>query len=84
MKKNNDIIRTCIVCRTKRDKSELVRIVLKDGDISVDLTGKMPGRGCYVCNNSDCKDKLKKVKALNKTFKTNIQEEIYDRIRGEL
>ena len=85
MKKNNEKLRTCIVCREKKDKSFLTRVVKnKDGDVSVDQTGKMNGRGCYICKSNDCAEKLKKVRALNKAFKTNISEEIYDKIRNEL
>ena len=42
--------RTCMACQEKKDKRELVRIVRSpEGEISVDLTGKKPGRGAYIC-----------------------------------
>ena len=85
MKKNNPIERTCVVCRTKKDKSELIRIVKnKDESVHVDKTGKMNGRGCYVCSSSECLEKMYKVRALNRAFKTNFCEEMYERIRNEL
>ena len=43
--------RTCMGCNEKKDKKELIRIVKnKEKDISIDLTGKMEGRGAYICN----------------------------------
>ena len=84
MKKNNPVIRTCIICRKKNDKSEFIRIVkLSENDFTIDKTGKINGRGCYVCNTLECLSNLKKTRALNRAFKTNIKEEIYDRIREE-
>ena len=42
--------RTCVACGGKKPKAELVRIARSPlGTISVDLTGKAPGRGAYVC-----------------------------------
>ena len=77
--------RTCIVCRNENAKRELVRIVkTKDGEISLDLTGKKSGRGAYVCKCSDCYKKLRAEKGLNKAFKMNIQEETYIAIEKEL
>lgn len=85
MKKNNEVTRTCIVCRQKKDKKEFVRIVKNNENmICVDKTGKMNGRGCYVCAEGECVKNLKKVRALNKTYKTNFGEDVYDKIISEL
>ncbi|SCW60747.1 hypothetical protein SAMN02910456_02145 [Ruminococcaceae bacterium YRB3002] len=47
--------RTCVVCRTKKDKADLVRIVAtKDGEVRYDPTGRAPGRGAYLCKNEEC------------------------------
>ena len=74
-------IRMCIVCRGQSDKKTLLRIVKnKDGEIFVDKTGKANGRGAYVCKNRECFEKLKKTKALNRAFKCNVKDEIYERI----
>ncbi len=71
----------CIVCRGQSDKKTLLRIVKnKDGEIFVDKTGKANGRGAYVCKNRECFEKLKKTKALNRAFKCNVKDEIYERI----
>ncbi len=74
-------IRMCIVCRGQSDKKTLLRIVKnKDGEIFVDKTGKANGRGAYVCKNKECFEKLKKTKALNRAFKCNVKDEVYERI----
>ena len=62
-------MRTCIACRTERPKKELLRIVrTKDGVFSLDKTGKVSGRGAYICNDKNCIDKLIKKKLLNYAF----------------
>ena len=47
--------RTCVACRTKRDKKDLMRIVLTpEGEIKYDPTGRAAGRGSYLCKNEEC------------------------------
>jgi predicted RNA-binding protein YlxR (DUF448 family) len=46
--------RTCVACRTKRDKGQLVRIVVSAEGVEVDSTKTAPGRGAYVCDNDIC------------------------------
>lgn len=78
-------IRMCIVCRGQSDKKTLLRIVKnKDGEIFVDKTGKANGRGAYVCKSKDCFEKLCKQKALNRAFKREISQEIYQKIGEEI
>ena len=75
--------RTCMGCNEKKDKKDLIRIVKnKNNEILVDKTGKLDGRGAYICNNVECLEKLKKSKRLNRVFETNISEEIYESLRG--
>ncbi len=75
-------LRMCIACRQMKDKRDLLRIVKdKEGNISVDLSGKKNGRGAYICKDETCLEKLKKQKSLNKAFKTNVSEDVYNEIR---
>lgn len=75
--------RMCMACNTKKDKKELIRIVLnKSGQVEIDKTGKLSGRGAYICNNLDCLNKLIKTKRLEKIFNIKIDEEIYKNLRG--
>ena len=46
--------RSCIVCRSKRDKRELVRLVYSNNTVEVDPKGKAAGRGAYLCPNFEC------------------------------
>ena len=74
--------RTCIGCNLKKEKKDLIRIVKnKLGEIKVDYTGKMEGRGTYICKNEDCLNKAIKNKRISKTFETEISEDIYQNLR---
>lgn len=75
--------RTCLGCKEIKPKKELIRIVKQsDGKIFIDKTGKANGRGAYICNNVDCLDKAIKSKRLDKNFETEINNEIYESLRG--
>jgi len=75
--------RMCTICNTKKDKKELLRIVRdKDKNISIDKTGKLEGRGAYICYNEDCLNKAIKTKRLERIFEVKIDEEIYNNMRG--
>ena len=75
--------RTCIGCNTKKDKRDFIRIVKnKENEIEVDKTGKMQGRGAYICDNIDCLEKAIKSKRLEKSFEMQISNDIYEKLRG--
>lgn len=75
--------RTCMGCNTKKDKKELIRVVKsKDGKISIDRTGKMEGRGAYICDDEKCLEKVIKSKRLKNIFEIDISQEIYESLRG--
>ena len=70
-------------CNEKKDKNQLIRIIKnKDNEIHVDKTGKMEGRGAYICNDVKCLEKVIKSKRLEKVLETNISNEIYESLRG--
>lgn len=76
-------IRTCMGCNEKKDKKELIRIVKnKENEISLDRTGKVDGRGAYICDDIKCLEKLIKTKRLEKIFDMKIENEIYENLRG--
>lgn len=78
-------LRMCVACRNMQDKRNLIRVVKdKEGNISLDPSGKKNGRGAYVCRNKECLEKLCKQKSLNKTFKMNISEDVYKAIEEEI
>lgn len=75
--------RTCIGCNEKKDKKDFIRIVKnKENEIQIDRTGKMPGRGAYLCDNIECLNKAIKTKRLERTFEMAIEHEIYENLRG--
>ncbi len=78
-------LRMCIVCREHSDKKELLRIVKnKDGQIFVDKTGKANGRGAYICKSKECLNKLKKSRGLNRAFKCEVSDDVYNMIGEEI
>ena len=78
-------IRTCIGCNESKPKKELIRVVKSpDGEISIDFTGKKNGRGAYLCFDVNCLEKAIKTKKLSRTFETQIEDEIYDKLRAEM
>ena len=75
--------RTCSVCRTQKNKNELLRIVKnKDNIIKVDETGKQPGRGAYICYDMECLKKAQKSKKLEQALEIKIEDETYEQIKN--
>ena len=75
--------RTCLGCNEKKDKKDLIRIVKdNENNVFVDLTGKSNGRGAYICNKVECLDKVIKSKRLEKSLEIEINNEIYEKLRG--
>ena len=83
--KQKEKIRMCIVCRAQSDKKTLIRIVKnKEGQIFVDKTSKANGRGAYICNSKECFQKLVKTKGLNRAFKCEVPQEVYEKLGEEI
>lgn len=75
----------CLGCSQMKPKKELIRVVKnKEGEISLDNTGKKPGRGAYVCLDKTCFEKAKKARRLEKAFQTKIEDSLYDSLIKEL
>ena len=71
-------MRMCTGCREMKPKKELIRVVrVSDDDIRLDTTGKLNGRGAYICKCSECLKKAQKSNALSRAFETHVPEEIY-------
>lgn len=83
-KKKKIPMRMCIACREMKPKQEMKRVVKNaDGEICVDLTGKMPGRGAYICGAEECLKKLEAKKLLHKAFSADVALDVYQGIGGE-
>ena len=64
-------LRTCIACGEKRNKKELIRLALDQGNRVVrDDSGKKQGRGAYICKSDHCLKRLSKYKSLSKVFRS--------------
>ncbi|AIY83014.1 nucleic acid-binding protein [Clostridium baratii] len=85
MKTKKIPLRMCTGCMEMKPKKELIRVVRsKEGEVSVDLTGKKSGRGAYVCKSKDCLEKAFKTKRLSRNLEVQISEEIYNRLKEEM
>lgn len=73
-------MRMCVSCREMKPKRELIRFVKNDNGIFLDYTGKVNGRGAYVCNDEECIKKCLKTRALNRVYKQEIPQEVYDKL----
>lgn len=78
-------LRKCTGCQQMKEKKELIRVVRTDeNQYFIDLTGKMSGRGAYICKNLECFEKAFKSKGLERSFKSAIPKDIYEKLKSEL
>jgi predicted RNA-binding protein YlxR (DUF448 family) len=85
LKKKKIPMRMCIGCREMLPKKELIRVVKNQaGEISIDLKGKAPGRGAYLCRSQECIDKAARNRLLEKTFEQRIDQDVYENLKLQL
>ena len=78
-------MRMCTACREMKPKKELVRVVkTPEGEIKLDFSGKLNGRGAYICASIECLKKAEKSNALSRAFSTPVSSEIYAQLEKEL
>lgn len=78
-------MRMCTGCGEMKPKRELIRVVKSpEGKIALDRTGRLPGRGAYVCPDLECLKKARKTRRLERVFSSAIPEEVYDALEKEL
>ena len=89
-------LRKCTGCGEMKPKRELIRVVkapekraedgslIDAGGISLDLTGKKPGRGAYVCRRAECFSLARKARRFERSLSCRIPDEIYDEMEKEL
>ncbi len=71
--------RQCLGCGQKRPKSELIRIVrAPDGTVSLDRTGKAPGRGAYICGEPACIARLRRTRRISTVLGTPVPDGVWD------
>ncbi len=65
--------RTCVSCRTSREKRALLRVVrTPQGGIIIDPTGRANGRGAYVCRDEACIERATGRGGLGRALETSI------------
>ena len=77
--------RQCMGCRERLDKRLLIRVVrTPEGNVQLDFSGKLSGRGAYICPKADCLKKAQKAKSLERSLEVPIPEEVYERLSREI
>lgn len=78
-------MRQCMGCRERKAKRDMIRVVRgTDGVVSLDFSGKLNGRGAYICPDPDCLKKAQRSKALDRSLEVTIPEEVYERLAKEI
>ena len=74
--------RSCVACRQVRPKRELLRLVrTPQGVVCVDPTGKLAGRGAYLCRNEHCVERAVKQKKLSRALGVSVNEEVAETVK---
>lgn len=76
--------RKCICCNKRQPKNQLLRIVRSETGFSADISGKMSGRGAYVCKSSECVSSLERKNALSRAFKSKASSADYEALAKEI
>ena len=77
-------MRMCAICRQQFPKRSLIRLAKSsDGQVTLDETGKKPGRGLYVCHSNECLTQATKGKRLEKAAGAKIDGELLAELRGK-
>ena len=72
--------RRCVACRENKQQNDMLRIAKINDEFYIDITYKLGGRGAYVCKDRKCIDLCIKKRMLNRAFKMNVSQSIYDKI----
>ncbi|MCD7859539.1 MAG: YlxR family protein [Firmicutes bacterium] len=77
--------RQCMGCRERKNKRDLLRVVRTvDGTVKLDFSGRLNGRGAYLCPNPECLKKARKTRALDRCLEVEIPAEVYERMEKEM
>ena len=78
-------MRQCVGCREMKPKKELIRVVRSpEGTVSLDLKGKLPGRGAYVCPDPECLKRARKSRALERAFSAHLPDEVWQALEDQM
>lgn len=78
-------MRKCVGCGEMKPKKELMRILkTESGEFIVDAAGKKNGRGAYICRSLECFKSVVKSRGLERSFKQEIPQDVYDSLEKEM
>lgn len=81
MKTRKIPMRTCVVTHEKYEKKDLIRVVrTTEGNVQVDTTGKLNGRGAYLKKDADVFKTAKQKKVLDRVLETEVDEKVYEEL----
>lgn len=81
MKMRKIPMRKCVGCLEMQPKKSMLRVVVTpENEIDADTTGKKSGRGSYICYDEECLQKAMKNKGLEKSLKTKVGNEVYEKV----
>ncbi len=85
MKRRHRPVRTCVACRQEAGKAELIRLVRRpDGQIELDLTGRMAGRGAYLHAAAECVEAARKRRALERALGAPVPPQVWAEVSNSL
>lgn len=78
-------LRMCTGCGEMKTKKEMIRVLkTPEDEIVIDATGKMNGRGAYICCSISCLHKAIKTKGLERSLKISIPKELVETLEKEM
>lgn len=78
-------LRKCIACGEGKQKKDLIRIVrTSDKKAVVDISGRVNGRGAYICVNNQCLKDIEKTRKLSRILEIEISDDIYDELKNAI
>lgn len=78
-------LRKCTGCQEMKNKKDMIRILrTAESEIILDTTGRMNGRGAYVCRSMSCFEKAVKNRGLERSLKVKVPEETYESLKKEI
>lgn len=81
VRRKREPMRTCAACRSVSAKKGFVRIVrAADGQVRIDLSGRVPGRGAYLCKSADCVARALRRKSLDRVLRIAVPAGIYEEL----
>jgi len=77
-------MRQCVGCQEMKTKKEMMRVIkTAENEVVLDLTGKLNGRGAYLCKDMNCLTQAKKNKGLERSLKMSIPVNVYENLQKE-